>query len=109
MEDQFIIVLITTPSKEVGEQVAKSLVESKLAACVNILAPIHSIYTWEGEITQDEEVLLIVKSRADIFERELIPNVQGVHPYEVPEIIALPIIKGSADYLNWMTEVTRPD
>ena len=63
---------------------------------------------WEGKINRDEEVLLIVKSRAEVFESELIPAVQGVHPYEVPEIIALPIIMGSADYLGWMNEVTRP-
>jgi periplasmic divalent cation tolerance protein len=108
MGDQYIIVMITTPSKEVGEEIADSLLEKKLAACVNLIAPIYSLYSWEGKLNRDEEVLLLVKSRAEVFESELIPAVQDVHPYEVPEIIALPIIMGSADYLGWMNEVTRP-
>jgi periplasmic divalent cation tolerance protein len=107
MDEQFIIVMVTTPSEEVGEEIASALVEKKLAACVNMISPIFSLYSWEGKINRDQEVLLIVKSRADLFEKDLIPAVQSVHPYEVPEIIALPIIKGSADYLDWMKQVTQ--
>lgn len=106
MDKEYIIVLITTPSKEVGEKIANALLEKKLAACVNMMAPIFSLYTWEEEINCDDEVLLIVKSRADLFESDLIPV---VHPYDVPEIIALPIIMGSQDYLGWIDEVTRQD
>jgi periplasmic divalent cation tolerance protein len=104
MDKEYIIVLITTPSKEVGEKIANALREKKLAACVNMMAPIFSLYTWEEEINCDDEVLLIVKSRADLFESDLIPV---VHPYDVPEIIALPILMGSANYLAWIDDVTR--
>ncbi len=104
MDKEYIIVLITTPSKEVGEKIANALLEKKLAACVNMMAPIFSLYTWEEEINCDDEVLLIVKSRADLFESDLIPV---VHPYDVPEIIALAILMGSANYLAWIDDVTR--
>ena len=107
MDDQYIIVLITTPSKEVGEQVANALLEKKLAACVNMLAPVNSLYTWEGATTHDEETLLVVKSRAELFQEHLVPVVQANHPYQVPEIIALPILMGSASYLAWIDEVTQ--
>jgi periplasmic divalent cation tolerance protein len=107
MDKEYIIVLITTPSMEVGEKIAVALLEKKLAACVNMMAPIFSLYTWEEEINRDDEVLLIVKSRADLFESDLIPVVQAVHPYDIPEIIALPILMGSANYLAWIDDVTR--
>jgi periplasmic divalent cation tolerance protein len=107
MENSFIVVLVTVPSQEVGEKIANSLIEKRLAACVNISGPIQSFYTWEGTINQDEERLLIVKTRADIFEEKFIIVVQSIHPYEVPEIIALPIVMGSKNYLDWMDEETR--
>jgi periplasmic divalent cation tolerance protein len=107
MKDQPIIVLITAPSDEVGKHIASKLVEAKLAACVNILGPIRSIYYWEGKINADEEVLLLVKSRSEIFESHLIPAVQAIHPYQVPEIIALPITSGLRDYLDWMMRETK--
>lgn len=107
MDVEFILVLITCPNKEVSEQVASALLDQKLAACVNTMTPVTSLYTWKGEINRDEEILLIVKSRADLFEGELIPAVKAIHPYDVPEIIALPIIMGSEDYLGWIKDVTR--
>lgn len=107
MEIQYIIVMITTPSKEVGEQIANALLEKKLAACVNMLAPVNSHYTWEGATTHDEEILLVVKSKANLFHNYLVPVVQEIHPYQVPEIIALPILMGSDSYLAWIGEVTR--
>ena len=106
MEQSFIVVLITVPTRETGQEIANLLLERKLAACVNIISPITSIYTWEGQPHTDEEALLIVKTRRDLFEDQLIPAVQAVHPYEVPEIIALPILMGSRRYLDWMDEVT---
>ena len=109
MNVEYIIVLITCPNKEVSEKVANALLEKKLAACVNMMTPVTSLYTWGGEINRDQEMLLIVKSRAELFERDLVPAVKAVHPYDVPEIIALPIIMGSEDYLGWMREVTRQD
>ena len=106
MDFKHIVVLITVPSKEVGEQVANALLEQNLAACVNIVAPIRSLYTWEDKICDDEEMLLIAKSRAELFENQLVPAVQAIHPYEVPEIIALPILMGSKSYLDWIDEST---
>jgi len=106
MDFKHIVVLITVPSKEVGEEVANALLEQNLAACVNIVAPIRSLYTWEDKICDDEEMLLIAKSRAELFENQLVPAVQAIHPYEVPEIIALPILMGSKSYLDWIDEST---
>ncbi len=106
MQDNPIIVLITAPSKEVGKIITNSLLEKKLAACVNIISPIQSIFRWQGEISDEQEVLLIVKTRASLFQNDLIPAVQAVHPYEVPEIIALPIIMGLQSYLDWIEEET---
>ena len=107
MDRKFIIVLITTPSREVAEKIANILLEKKLAACVNLMAPIFSLYTWEGEVNRDDEVLLIVKSKSDLFQSDLVAVVQDVHPYDVPEIIALPILMGSTNYLAWIDEVTK--
>lgn len=106
MKDNPIIVLITVPSKQVGRTIADSLIERKLAACVNIMSPIQSVFMWKGEVNDEEEALLIVKSRSSLFENELIPAVQAVHPYEVPEIIALPILMGLQSYLDWIEEET---
>jgi len=107
MDVKHIIVLITVPSEQVGEQIATALLEDNLAACVNMVAPIRSLYTWEGVINDDEEMLLIVKSRVELFESRLVPVVQAVHPYDVPEIIALPILMGSKSYLDWIDESTN--
>ena len=106
MEYRYIIVLITAPSQEVGRQVAGALIEQKLAACVNIIPAINSLYVWEGKTVDDQEALLVVKTRADLFEDRLVPAVQAVHPYEVPEIIALPVLMGSKRYLEWIEAET---
>lgn len=109
MKSQAIVVLITAPSTEVGERITSMLLDQKLAACVNIVSPVNSFYIWQGEICNDEEVLLIVKSRKDLFESKLIPAVQSVHPYEVPEIIALPVVMGLHSYLEWIDESVSLD
>jgi periplasmic divalent cation tolerance protein len=105
MDDSHIVVLITAPSMEVAKETSASLLESRLAACVNIVPQVLSIYKWEGEIHEDTEVLLIVKTRREVFADQLISAVKSTHPYDVPEIIALPIIAGAKDYLNWIDEV----
>lgn len=102
-----IVVLITVPSKDMGKQIARTLLEQKLAACVNIISPIDSMYTWEGKICTDEEVLLVVKSRAELFENQLVPAIQAIHTYQVPEIIAFPIKMGAKSYLDWIEAVTK--
>jgi len=106
MEYTYILVMITTPSKETAQTVADSLLEGGLAACVNIISPVDSHYIWNGSRHVDEEWLLIVKTRAELFEDQLIPTVKSVHPYDVPEIIAIPILMGSRDYLGWIDQVT---
>jgi periplasmic divalent cation tolerance protein len=108
MDPVYVIILITAPTEEVGKQIASSLVERKLAACANILPGMKSIFRWEGEINTEEEVLLVVKSRSELFESQLIPAVQKLHPFDVPEIIALPIWKGVKSYLDWIDEETSP-
>ncbi len=100
-----IVVYITAPSQAEAEKIGAALVEARLAACVNILPSITSIYSWKGEICREAEVLMIVKSRRSIFDR-LIEKVKQLHTYSLPEIIALPILAGSEDYLTWIRENT---
>jgi periplasmic divalent cation tolerance protein len=107
LENKYILVMITAPSMEIGQQIVDLLIEKKLAACVNMISAVKSIYLWQGECFEDEEVLLLAKTRAELFEAELIPAIQGIHPYEVPEIIALPIMMGSQSYLDWIREMTE--
>ena len=101
-----LVVLVTVPSVETGQQIAQAILEQKLAACVNIVPAVSSIFSWQGQVEQDQEALLIIKTRADLFEAKLAPLVQQVHPYDVPEIIALPIVMGSKSYLDWIDETT---
>lgn len=103
---EYLVVLVTAPSVEVGQQIANAVLEQKLAACVNIVPGVSSIFFWQGQVQQDQEVLLMIKTRADLFETKLAPLVQQVHPYDVPEIIALPIVMGSKAYLDWINETT---
>ncbi len=105
MDPKYLIVFVTTPTVEDGRKIAQVLVKEKLAACVNILPGITSIYTWEGEISDDDEVLLVIKTRADLFD-SLSATVEKEHPYDVPEVIAMPITAGTAGYLQWIDEVT---
>ena len=104
--DKHVIVLVTAPSSDVGSQIAQAPLEQRIAACVNVAASVASIYTWEGETCSDEEVLLVIKTTASAFDK-LAAVVRGVHPYEVPEIIALPVVAGSQDYLDWIDEVVE--
>jgi periplasmic divalent cation tolerance protein len=107
MAGDYIVVLITTPSQETARMIARLLLEKKLAACANILSPVNSLYTWHGEIHDDQEVLMLVKTRTDLFNDEFMQAVKANHPYEVPEMIALPILAGYQPYLDWMSEVTQ--
>ncbi len=102
----YLVVLITAPNESEAVNIAKTIVEEKLAACVNIIKDIRSIYSWQGKIEDDTEVLMIVKTRSDLF-YELEKRVKSLHSYTVPEIIALKIKKSSEDYLNWISEVTK--
>ncbi len=98
----FLVVLITTPDEKVAEHISEVLVEEKAAACVNIVSHVKSFFSWQGSLSTEDEVLMVVKTREEYFEERIVPLVQEHHPYEVPEIIALPIVRGSEDYLEWM-------
>jgi periplasmic divalent cation tolerance protein len=103
---EHIVVYVTAPTEEEAGKIARSLVEDKLAGCVNIVKNMRSIYRWQGKIEDEAEVLMIVKTRKEHFAyiREM---VKQLHSYSVPEIIALPIVAGSEDYLTWLKEETK--
>ncbi|GLI59810.1 hypothetical protein VaNZ11_001777 [Volvox africanus] len=101
-----IVVYVTVPNAQVGEDLGAKLVETKLAACVNILPGLTSIYTWKGKVEKDSELLLIIKSRHELL-TELTAFVRANHPYDEPEVIALPILGGSPSYLQWLMDNTR--
>jgi periplasmic divalent cation tolerance protein len=100
-----IVCFITAPNEDEAVNIARTLVEGRLAACANIVKNVRSIYSWQGAIEDDAEVLMIVKTRKDLFHK-LSEKVKETHSYEVPEVIALPIIDGSEEYLNWLREST---
>ena len=93
---------MTAASVEEATKIADTLVDSKLAACVQVLPEMHSIYLWKGEVERAREVLMIAKTTMAKFEG-LQSQVRAIHSYETPEIIALPIVAGSEDYLKWLT------
>jgi periplasmic divalent cation tolerance protein len=99
--DDFIVVYVTTGSREESHRIARTLVEERLAACVNCLGSVRSVYHWQGNVEQSEEELLVIKTRRDLF-RQLNARIQELHSYAVPEIIALPILEGSESYLKWL-------
>jgi periplasmic divalent cation tolerance protein len=101
-----IVVFITAPSEDEAANIAKALVEDRLAACVNIVRNLRSIYSWQGKVEDESEVLMIVKTQEKLF-NSLAQKVREMHSYTVPEIIALPIVVGSEDYLKWLREVTE--
>jgi periplasmic divalent cation tolerance protein len=107
MQSGHALVLITAPDITVARAIANHLVETELAACVNIISPVESVYRWEGAVQREQEILLIAKTRMSLVESMLVEAVKSLHPYEVPEIIALPIQAGSHNYLNWIDSVTR--
>jgi periplasmic divalent cation tolerance protein len=98
-----IVVLCTIGKLEEAEALASALVEQRLAACVNVVPAVTSIYRWRGQVERDEERLLVIKTRAERFE-ELRQAIVARHPYEVPEIVALPVVAGHAPYLGWIDE-----
>jgi periplasmic divalent cation tolerance protein len=107
MSAEVLVALCTCPDAVVGGHIADALVGEGLAACVNVLPGVTSIYEWKGEIQRDTEVLLLIKTvRARL--PELTDRVRELHPYELPEIIALPVRGGLPDYLQWVITCTSP-
>ncbi|GMI90997.1 hypothetical protein like AT2G33740 [Hibiscus trionum] len=101
-----IVVYVTVPNREAGRKLAGSIVKEKLAACVNIVPGVESVYEWEGKINTDPEELLIIKTRQSLLPA-LTEHVKANHEYDVPEVIALPITGGSPQYLEWLKNSTR--
>lgn len=101
-----IAVLVTAGAREEAERIAEALVMERLAACVNVVGPITSIYHWEGRVERGQELLLVIKTRAALFE-QLEARVKSLHSYQNPEVIALPISAGTAAYLDWLRGETR--
>ena len=100
---EFIVILVTAGSTEEAERLAHELVENRLAACVNRIPSVQSIYRWEGRIETSQEELLVIKTRQDLFPT-VEKRVREIHSYSVPEIIALPLIAGSDPYLQWLRD-----
>jgi len=103
MTAKFILVFITSPSKKEGQHIVSELMDRHLVACGNILEGVDSIFTWKGKIERANEVFVILKTKRAMF-KEIVYVVEKIHSYEVPEIIALPIMDGSKEYLKWIDE-----
>ena len=106
MTTEYITVFITAPNEEEAAKISHTIVEERLAACVNIIGSVRSIYRWQGRVEDESEVLMIVKTKTTLFDR-LQGRVKELHSYEVPEIIGLPVIEGSKQYLDWLSQETE--
>ena len=102
-----LMVFVTASSTEEAETIARAMVEERLAACANLVPSVSSVFRWEGRIEREEEVLIILKSRRMLLDR-LVERVRELHSYEVPEVVALPIVGGSDAYLDWLRKETEP-
>ena len=102
-----LVVLVTCPDRAVAKRLAEALVRRRLAACVNIVPGIQSVFRWKGKVEQASEILLLVKTTAKAFQR-LRRAILKLHPYDVPEIIALPVQAGHPAYLAWVSDSVSP-
>lgn len=105
MTDDIRIVYVTCPDPDTGESIARDLVNANLAACVNVVPGLRSVYRWQGKVEIDDEVLLLIKTAADRFEA-LRERVRSRHPDDVPEIVAVPVTEGLESYLQWVRDET---
>ncbi len=103
----FIIVVMTAPNKQEAVNIVRALLEERLIACANILDPVCSLFWWKGEIEEEKEVLVLMKSQKAFF-KKLSERVTELHSYDVPEILVLPIVEGSSSYLDWMRACLEP-
>jgi periplasmic divalent cation tolerance protein len=104
-QGEYAVILVTVNSQEEALRIARALVDSRLAACVNIISGLRSIYRWKGKSCDEGELLLLIKTRIALFE-QVEGKIKEIHSYEVPEIVAIPITRGSETYLNWLNEST---
>jgi periplasmic divalent cation tolerance protein len=101
MQDNYIQVFTTTEKEDDAENIARTLIDKRLAGCVQIVGPVASTYRWQGKVEKAREWLCLIKTRQDLY-AELEAAIKAIHPYETPEIIAVPIVGGSRDYLKWL-------
>ena len=106
MQQKPQIVLNTCPDKETAQAIARQLVELQLAACVNIIPAIESVYCWQGKVESETEYLLIIKTQSGCY-TELESTIQALHPYELPEVVAVSIEAGLPAYLDWINNNTK--
>jgi periplasmic divalent cation tolerance protein len=104
--NEYLFVISTVPTREEGGQIARKIVEERLAACVSVSSAVQSFYWWEERISVDQEYILFIKTKTSLFPK-LEERIKSLHSYEVPEIIALPIHAGSKDYLDWIRSNTK--
>jgi|SRR5688572_26817872 periplasmic divalent cation tolerance protein len=100
-----VVVLVTAPSADEAARIGRALVDARLAACVNVVGPIRSIYRWQDAVEDEAEHLMIVKARRGDVDA-LAARVRALHPYDVPEVIALDVVAGSEPYLAWLADAT---
>ncbi len=106
MKNKFIIVFVTTRDVAEAEKISKILVEEKLAACCNIVDKIRSIYFWDDKVCDENESLILIKTHSSNF-KKLEKRIHSLHSYEVPEIVAIPVVQGSKEYLKWVKKNSR--
>lgn len=104
--NEYILVISTVPSEKEGENIAQTLVAERLAACVTVTAANQSFYWWKERMSNDQEFMLVIKTKTRLFPK-LEKRIKSLHSYQVPEIIALPILAGSKEYLDWIAQNTR--
>ncbi len=102
--NQYVVILITAKDKTEARKIARGLLKVRLIACANILDGVESLFRWEGKVDKTQEVLMIIKTKRKLFEK-IVSKVKLLHSYRTPEIIALPIVAGSWNYLKWIDEV----
>lgn len=103
-----VLLYMTVSSDDEGRRIGRALVEEKLVACVNVMAPMASLFSWEGEVQEDGEVPVVAKTRRDLVGR-VVERVQALHSYDVPCVVALPITAGNAAFISWIGETVLPE
>lgn len=101
-----IVIFCTVPTKDDAKKISNAIVSERLAACVSIVDKVHSVFSWNSELCNENEMLLIIKTRRELFDK-IEAVIKALHSYNVPEIIALPVIVGSEDYLGWIAHETN--
>lgn len=103
---EYIVIYCTVPNKKEGVEIARALLEQKIVACVNIIDKVESVFSWDGKIMEEKEALMIIKTKQEFFTR-INHTIQKLHSYNVPEVIALPIVEADETYLKWIEHEVR--